>query len=433
MRWVLLAAMTMGIQSWTGRAMFVFEETQKVPIGRLFTNLQQRLSANTNSFELTYQLARLHAMAYARELTEFDVNTNQEKPVFASPGADTGIPRDVHPPASEPARGKAMRHLTNAISLYQRAMPLLWKSTNFAEMHWYIAPTQLGLAWCWDQSGNRAEALAAYRKALRYAWHIEVTGDFSIKDVVQDAWNDVRGGQNPIHSHNRGFVGPGVCFSEEIIGYLLKLLDPVKDGREIADLRARQKTLQSMPRAITPIVVPLQRGLNLSGLVDPDAQVPFDLDGSGRCARWGWIRPNAAWLVYDADGTGDISSGLQLFGAVTFWIFWSNGYEALAALDDDGDGVLQGAELDHLALWQDNNGNGISDPGEVKPLAAFGIVALAAYADRVEAGFLSNSCGATFNDGTVRATYDWMAPRMESKTGAWSAPCCESPSCWRAK
>ena len=44
-------------------------ETEKVPIARLFTNLEKRFAQNTNDWELTYQLARLHSMAYATNLT----------------------------------------------------------------------------------------------------------------------------------------------------------------------------------------------------------------------------------------------------------------------------------------------------------------------------------------------------------------------------
>ena len=61
---------------------------------------------------------------------------------------------------------------------------------------------------------------------------------------------------------------------------------------------------------------------------------------------------------------------------MTFWLFWSNGYEPMRALDDNADGELSGAELQHLAIWHDRNRDGVSDAGEVRPLAAHGIVAL---------------------------------------------------------
>lgn len=71
-----------------------------------------------------------------------------------------------------------------------------------------------------------------------------------------------------------------------------------------------------------------------------------------------------------------VRSALQLFGNVTFWPFWENGYHALRSLDDDGDGQLAGDELRHLAIWRDGDANGRSTPAEVRPLAEWGIQSL---------------------------------------------------------
>ena len=109
--------------------------------------------------------------------------------------------------------------------------------------------------------------------------------------------------------------------------------------------------------------MPLQRDLGLAGLVDPSARVSFDLDGFGP-RTWTWITPDAGWLVFDPRGTGRITSGLQLFGNVTFWLFWNTGYDALRAFDDDGNGVLRGDELAGLAVWRDVNVDGVSRAGE---------------------------------------------------------------------
>jgi hypothetical protein len=60
-----------------------------------------------------------------------------------------------------------------------------------------------------------------------------------------------------------------------------------------------------------------------------------------------------------------IESGRQLFGSVTWWMFWRDGYQAPAALDDDGNGWLEGNELAGIAIWRDLNGNGVCDPSEI--------------------------------------------------------------------
>src|SRR5205085_4329163 len=112
-------------------------------------------------------------------------------------------------------------------------------------------------------------------------------------------------------------------------------------------------------RWATPILVPVTKAVALHELVDANAAVTFDLDGSGLPRQCGWLTPKAAWLVFDADGQGRITSALQMFGNVTFWIFWRDGYDALRSLDDNHDGVLSGVELRGLALWHDRNSNGI--------------------------------------------------------------------------
>jgi hypothetical protein len=42
--------------------------------------------------------------------------------------------------------------------------------------------------------------------------------------------------------------------------------------------------------------------------------------------------------------------GPQMFGNVSYWIFWRDGYAAFSALDDNGDGLLRGSESKGLPL-----------------------------------------------------------------------------------
>ena len=99
---------------------------------------------------------------------------------------------------------------------------------------------------------------------------------------------------------------------------------------------------------------------------------------------------------------------------MTFWLFWPNGYAALGALDDDRDGAIAGAELTGLALWRDANRNGTSEPGEVRPVGAWGIVKLShrfEYDARHPDEIAWSPRGVTFADGTVRPTFDLVLHR----------------------
>lgn len=173
--------------------------------------------------------------------------------------------------------------------------------------------------------------------------------------------------------------------------------------------------MQKRPRLITPIAIGMRDGLTPGDIAADRARVRFDADGSGIQREWTWISKDAGWLVYDVDGSGYITSALQWFGSVTFWLFWENGYQALAALDDGHDGELSGIELDRLAIWHDVNQNGMSERGEVRPLAAHRIVALSTrYVDGDGLHLAAHSAqGARLADGRWRPTYDVIlrAPR----------------------
>jgi len=83
-------------------AMYIIPEIKKVPMDRLFTNLQLRLARNTNDFSVTYDLARLHSMSYATNLAEVDVRRDDKRPYFDYPGSDSGVPLRNSPSARDP-------------------------------------------------------------------------------------------------------------------------------------------------------------------------------------------------------------------------------------------------------------------------------------------------------------------------------------------
>ncbi|HVK03075.1 MAG TPA: hypothetical protein VM490_06350, partial [Armatimonadaceae bacterium] len=87
-----------------------------------------------------------------------------------------------------------------------------------------------------------------------------------------------------------------------------------------------------------------------------------------------------------------------------------DGYRALDALDDDRDGWLKGKELDGLALWYDRNGSGVSETGEVVPLARTEVAGIrTAGASVGPDGVLASPRGLLLRDGTRLPTYDWIA------------------------
>ena len=117
--------------------------------------------------------------------------------------------------------------------------------------------------------------------------------------------------------------------------------------------------------------------------IDPSAPILFDHDGGGVKTATGWIKADDGILALDRDGNGLIDSGRELFGDATVMSNGqkaANGYEALADLDGNADGVINNADAawGQLRVWRDLNQDGISQAGELKTLAELGIASLGA-------------------------------------------------------
>jgi hypothetical protein len=370
-------------------AIYVLPQLIDVPVDRLIRNMEQLVAQDPRAAGLRFNLARVHAMAFALKMTpEQQVKTargGEANGVWFGPEAELVPFKSV--PTTDPAKLAAAKdHLTKAIELYREGVEL--DPSNLT--------AKLGYAWCLDQSGDRNKAITAYRHVIAEAW-LKEQSFFRLPTPGARGISQVSA---PPNWHP---------LTTEATSYLIPLLDPVKDADEIATLRERVSAFNSLGRAVTPIAIPLRDGLAVSDIVDFAAQVPFDADGSGFRKPWTWITPDAAWLVHAPEGSRPVTSALQMFGSVTFWLFWDNGYQAMQSLDDNADGELEGNELDDLALWRDSNSNGIAEKGEMNSLAAWGIVSLS-WKHEVDpsredyVAFSGN--GVTFRNGRSRPTYD---------------------------
>ncbi len=352
-------------------AIFLRPDLEKVPVARLIENLEKAVKDDPKKPEPLLNLARAHAMAFAKKADELETNKRGGGLWFGYEPALVPFGK-VEKTDDKEMTAAAKAHLDSAVKLYTQAVELDGKNLK----------ARIGQAWVTEQAGQKDDAVKLYRKLIADAWETEK----KLEHV--------------------GLGGHTV--TGEAAGYLIPMLDAEKDKDEIADLKAKGEKLKKLPRPVTPIAVPLKAGLSAADLEDRAAAVAFDADGTG-AKKWSWITPDAAWLVYDPKAAGKIGSGLQLFGNVTFWMFWSDGYAALRALDDDRDGQVSGKELAGLALWHDANGNGVSDPGEVKPLAEYGITAVSCKAEVLKSHpdkIAYSPAGVTFTDGTTRPTFD---------------------------
>ena len=135
------------------------------------------------------------------------------------------------------------------------------------------------------------------------------------------------------------------------------------------------------PMALDPLALDLN-GDGKIGTLPLARGVHFDMDNSGFAEKLSWIAPEDGLLVNLADGATRVSNGSQLLGNETrlpSGELAADGFEALAALDDNGDGKVdaQDAAFAHLRVWQDKNSDGIASADELFTLESLGIFSLA--------------------------------------------------------
>jgi Ca2+-binding RTX toxin-like protein len=146
---------------------------------------------------------------------------------------------------------------------------------------------------------------------------------------------------------------------------------------------------QAARSAKDPLVLDLDGdGIETTGL-NASAPILFDSDADGVKTATGWVRPDDGILVMDRNGNGVIDSGRELFGDETLLANGSlatNGYQALAALDSNGDHKIsaQDTSFASLRVWQDANQDGVSQSGELRTLQQLGITSIGTWGDTVQ-------------------------------------------------
>ena len=102
----------------------------------------------------------------------------------------------------------------------------------------------------------------------------------------------------------------------------------------------------------------------------------IDITGDGEYEELSqWFAPTEGILVDISNQSVDGSiSGVQLFGDEGG--NYADGFEKLATHDNDGNGIVEGKELEGMAIWVDANSNAKLDEGELSTLKDHKIVGL---------------------------------------------------------
>ena len=122
----------------------------------------------------------------------------------------------------------------------------------------------------------------------------------------------------------------------------------------------------------SPLVLDLD-GDGIELISKENSTVFWDIDEDGFSEASGWIAPDDGFLAVDLDGDGTINSHAELFGSITV-----DGFSVLSNYDTNLDSVIDGNDTQYgdLLVWQDVNGNGISETGELFTLSDLDIVSI---------------------------------------------------------
>jgi hypothetical protein len=222
-----------------------------------------------------------------------------------------------------------------------------------------------GKCYCWDGwFGPSCKGAPLIDSALA-ATCSQMPAECKAEVFSQAAWDESRGAvtwfnnaQSQIDAQNTaGAVATGIAVAGGLAALASILADPL-----VLDLEGN--------------------GIQLSS---PEEGVRFDLTGAGP-GQVAWVKGKGnALLALDRDGNGRIDHGGELFSD-TFTLRGeraSDGFSALALLDRAENGGNADGRVDagdrlyrELRLWTDANGDGVSQPGELRTLRGAGVKAL---------------------------------------------------------
>jgi hypothetical protein len=380
----------------------MFRRPEPTPVNRLLGNAETYLERHPGDPGAHYTLARIHYLAFHLKTAQipafrFDEHADQLPPVAPRWMTDAAL-SDTKPAAFTDEQ--LIGHARSAIAEFHTTIEL--DANN--------ALAQLGIASlleefrAWNTDGKIARLPSELAGITPAVLRLEYTKAMRLA-MPEDAKL-----QYLPPTYLSGII------SYEAASALVRLAN---DGKETLTSQERDDVTQAevalehfkslKPGSVTPIVFSFQQVDHLDALLAPDTPVNFDLRGFGPRERWSWVKPQLGLLVWDPARTGRIHSARQLFGGYTFEIFRANGYDALAALDDNGDGVLSGEELDGISVWFNRNSDGVATRDEVIPLRDLGIMSIAVTMDGHDGIHPTNERGVTMRDGRTLRTWDWIA------------------------
>jgi Ca2+-binding RTX toxin-like protein len=218
-------------------------------------------------------------------------------------------------------------------------------------------------------------------------------------------------------------VSPGgqtLGFGRAMAGGVVTI-EEFRNGDGGIRLRNKRPDMDEAEKRRDPLIFDLDGDRMVLTSLD-DSSAYFDLDGDGFREHVAWTRGGDGLLVYDRNGNGSIDDGSELFGsgyretdAGGVQSRGTEGFDDLARLDSNDDGVIDAADAEYgaLQIWIDADGDALTGAGELHTLASLGIVSISVTPVRpnnldepLDSSLVTWMSTATTADGAVLRVYD---------------------------
>ncbi|MGN6285520.1 MAG: calcium-binding protein [Afipia sp.] len=172
-----------------------------------------------------------------------------------------------------------------------------------------------------------------------------------------------------------------------------------------------QPAFASAISAASPLVIDLSTGhtgVTLSTWSASSTETFFDLNDNGFAVQTAWVSGDTGLLARDLNSNGLIDSSAELFGSPTV-----DGFAKLAALDSNHDLRIDNndAAWSTLVVWTDDNGDAVTQSGELHSLASLGIAnidlaGVASSTSTISGNPISHTSKVTFTGGATATIAD---------------------------
>jgi RTX calcium-binding nonapeptide repeat (4 copies) len=233
--------------------------------------------------------------------------------------------------------------------------------------------------------GNQISSHAITNGIIRF----DDSGTFSTA-LTLDSTQDVAAVVDYLRHNDLGSAGATVAFTATIGGvnhtYIYQQVGngPSTTNDILVDLENVTLTSGGTSLAtlignghVDPIVLDLgDQGISFSSIGEG---VQFDINADGASDQVAWtVNGQDGILALDVDGSGKIEGGKELFTPNFNGGQFADGIAALASLDGNHDGVIDGQDqaFGELVVWQDANHNGVSETDELAKLGDLGITGI---------------------------------------------------------